>query len=142
MPGQLEALIHEGGKLTHLPCIVSICCWPMHDTLPSRLWRGCTVLHPVQAYTTTDFFLPIGSNLSQGQRQLVSLARALLTPTNILVLDEATVRYPFSIFSGGRRRGVSERGMCRCWPGRSGRSVSGVQATAVLVEGVSEITCS
>ena len=26
----------------------------------------------------------IGSNLSAGQRQLVSLARALLTPTNIL----------------------------------------------------------
>ena len=31
-----------------------------------------------------------GSNLSQGQRQLLSVSRAMLTPSNILVLDEVS----------------------------------------------------
>ena len=59
MPGGLEATINEGGKRSDSILVISI--------LSLAAWSDT-----------------LGSNLSVGQRQLVSLARALLTPTNIL----------------------------------------------------------
>lgn len=68
---------------------------PRHLHTDAELWNVLELSHLKDHIASMDGKLEAqinegGSNLSVGQKSLVSLARALLTPSKILVIDEAT----------------------------------------------------
>jgi ATP-binding cassette, subfamily C (CFTR/MRP), member 1 len=82
-----------------------------HDDV--RLWDALRRSHLVNSFDSEDeksrprFTLdttiePEGSNLSVGERSLLSLARALCKDSQIVVMDEATARYLLFLFASSR----------------------------------------
>jgi len=62
----------------------------LSDLSTSASSEGSGAQTPIQRFSLDTLIDAEGSNLSQGQKSLVSLARALVVGAKILIMDEAT----------------------------------------------------
>ena len=81
--------------------------------MPPQSWPTPTALYECCPRAMTQFLKEDGSGLSQGQRQLISIARAAVSNPPVMILDEATS----SIDT--RTEAIVQRGMDALMTGRT-----------------------